>query len=250
VTVVNIERPGLSRPLLFMQDSFHSSERRIYRPRVYYLAIGVVCLAFYSGAACASSFAAWTNIDGSFRFPIPSAIFFGSFWSAWSLLSLWIILAWFRERLIIEKRTITQRGVVFTRVIQIHEIAAVRWMKKPFAGKVLLDSNSGRSLRIDLRNFTPAERDELINLLHRAAPLERQQGWHEFIKPHPVTKPLPSRAIAVICAVLFSVVGAWFIGVWWHGMGVHFLLVGVANLLAGMWYEWRAVKYRPQTDRQ
>lgn len=224
--------------------------QRIYRPRVYYLVFGVVCMVFYSGAACASTFAAWTNIDGSFRFPIPSAIFFGSFWSAWSLLSLWIIIAYFRERLVVEKRTITQRGVLVTRVIQSDEIVAIRWRQQPRGGKVVLYSTSGRSLSIYLSNFTPAERDELINLLHRAAPLERQQGWHDFIKAHPVTKPLPSRPIAVICAVLFFMVGAWFIGVWWQRMGVQYLLVGVANLLAGMWYAWRAVKYRHQTDRQ
>ena len=219
--------------------------QRIYRPRFYYLAVGVVCFVFFSAVGVASTYAAYWNIDGSFRCPKPAAFFFSSFWSAWVLLSLWTIVAYFRERLVVEKRTITQRGVLFTRVIQASEIAAVRWRQRPVGGKVILYWRSGRSLGIYVSNFTADERDDLIGLLHRAAPLELHEGWHEFMKPRPpVGLAQRSKPLAAICAFLFFLCSALFIGNWWTGMGMQYLVVGIANLLAGTWYVWRAVKAR------
>ena len=57
-----------------------------YRPRRYYLIVGIVGAIFYSTMAIVSVVAAYWNIDGSFARPLLAAIIFGTFWCAMLLL--------------------------------------------------------------------------------------------------------------------------------------------------------------------
>src|SRR5438132_3763373 len=73
-----------------------STNARCFRLRRYYLVIGVVCAALFAIMGVTSTLAAYWNIDGSFARPKLAALIFGTFWSGFTLLAVWVILAYFR----------------------------------------------------------------------------------------------------------------------------------------------------------
>lgn len=66
---------------------------------------GSIAFAVFGGV---SDFVAATNIDGSFRYPVPSAVVFGLFWGAWFIASLWDTAEYLYGQLSIDGDVITQ----------------------------------------------------------------------------------------------------------------------------------------------
>src|SRR5262245_33709454 len=95
------------------------TDARCYRLRRYYLVVGVVCAVFFAAMGIASTVAALWNIDGSFARPQLAALIFGTFWSGFTLLAVWVIVAYFRERLYFGKAGVVQHGIFHSRSLQI-----------------------------------------------------------------------------------------------------------------------------------
>ena len=118
-----------------VEDKSLSVGVREYHLRKYYLWIGAICTAGFLVFAVGSFIAAWWNIDGSFRHPRATAIGFATFWSCWLVLGVWILLAYFRERLVISMDRVRQSSCFRTRSLRhdevsIAQMAAVSWPRR------------------------------------------------------------------------------------------------------------------------
>src|SRR5260370_35504830 len=82
------------------------TEARCFRLRPYYLVVGIVCAGFFAVVGVTSTVVAYFNVDGSFARPYLAALVFGVFWSGFTALAVWVIAAYFRERLILSPSTI------------------------------------------------------------------------------------------------------------------------------------------------
>lgn len=80
-----------------------------YRLSRYALESGIVFVSLFGLIGIASTLAALLNIDGSFRYPLITAVVLGVFWSGPTSYGCWLILAYYRHRLIL--------GPQFVRVV-------------------------------------------------------------------------------------------------------------------------------------
>jgi hypothetical protein len=97
-----------------------------YRPRQYYLIVGVLGATFFSTMGIVSFVAAYWNIDGTLPRPLLAAIIFGIFWSAMVLLRVWVLLAYFREHLIVDRTAITQHGILRSTSVRIADATEIK----------------------------------------------------------------------------------------------------------------------------
>ena len=104
------------------------------------------------------------------------AVVFGGFWGCWAGLSVWILLAYYRESLCIQDGIVVQKGLFRTKSIHLSELNDVRWRTR---GAIILRSRSGR-ITIYLGNFEPEQIQRLIRLLHLSVPNATQWGWDRF----------------------------------------------------------------------
>ncbi|MEQ9066580.1 MAG: hypothetical protein RLO18_07655, partial [Gimesia chilikensis] len=71
----------------------HASQPVIfYRLRRFYLYLGIAGTSLFSLVGIGSTLAAFYNLDGSFRYPVFSALLFGGFFLLCTLLGIWCIL--------------------------------------------------------------------------------------------------------------------------------------------------------------
>jgi fatty acid desaturase len=219
-----------------------------YRPRRYYLIVGVLGATFFSTMGIVSFVAAYWNIDGSFTPPLLAAIIFGIFWSAMLLLSVWVLLAYFREHLIVDRTAITQHGILRSTSVRIADATEIKWRRIPLGGSIMIRT-ANRKIKIYFDNFAANQRDELIAFLHGTFAPEIQQGWSVFAEsrvPSDPRRPQKSRAAAAVCALLLFAIGGILGYCWLVGLGVKWLVLGIVNALAGLWYVWRIWKFRVQ----
>jgi len=219
-----------------------------YRPRRYYLIAGVLGATFFSTNGIVSFVAAYWNIDGSFPRPLLAAIIFGIFWSAMLLLSVWVLLAYFREHLIVDRTAITQHGILRSTSVRIADATEIKWRRIPLGGSIVIRT-ANRKIKIYFDNFAANQRDELIAFLHGTFASEIQQGWSVFAEsrvPSDARRPQKSRAAAAVCALLLFSIGGILGYCWLVGLGVKWLVLGIVNALAGLWYVWRIWKFRVQ----
>jgi len=219
-----------------------------YHPRRSYLIVGIVGAIFFSTMAIVSVVAAYWNIDGSFARPLLAAIIFGIFWSAMLLLSVWVLLAYFREHLVVDRTTITQHGILRCKSLRIADATEIKWRRIPKGGSIIIRT-ANRKIKIYFDNFATNQRDELISFLYGTFAPDIQQGWSPFAEaqmPSDPRRPQRSRATAAVCALLLFAIGGIFGYCWSVGLGVKWLVIGIANALAGLWYIWRIWKFRAQ----
>lgn len=219
------------------EHQFTAAPTKCYRLRRYYLWLGLTCLAFFVVIGVASSLAAYLNIDGSFRHRIPAAIFFGTFWSFWIVLSLHLVLAYVRERLSFSDQELAFQGIYRLKSIPYGEVREIRWRRIPASGSVAVVGRQQR-IRIYFNNYTPQEREELIHLIRIAFEPEIQRDWEQFVNRHVSPAPDdPRKALrqAWIGFALMSVFTALFLVSWqWGGPGHLFLALvnGVVAMLS------------------
>ena len=216
-----------------------------YRLRRYYLIVGIIGVIVSSAAAVGSAYAAFCNTDGAFAHPIRAAIAYGSFWSVFTLLGVWILLAYSRECLLLDGAQITQHGVIRSKVIHFNDVMHIKWRRIPQGGSVVIRTLTDR-LTIYFDNFTVEERQQLISYLHGKFSPDLQEGWSRFedcnlhVTPHSIQR---SRSRSVIRAlILFSFAGI-FSYRWVAGLGVTWLFIGIANAVAGLCHLWRIVTF-------
>ncbi|MGC1276367.1 MAG: hypothetical protein WBC44_21910 [Planctomycetaceae bacterium] len=151
-----------------------------YRPRLYYLHVGLGTLIFFVAMGAGSVVAAYGNFDGSFAHPKTAALVFGLFWSGFAGLSLWLLAAYFRERLRLGPSSITCQGVFRLHRVRLRDVNSVVWRRYPAGGSVVVRTPEKR-LKIELANFTRPEQEEIIAYFREAIPTARQEGWEKFV---------------------------------------------------------------------
>ena len=163
---------------------------------------------------------------------------------------LWLIVAYFRERLFVNSEAITKYGCVFLKTIPVSDIVQVTWKGIPQAGKIIVRTPL-TSITINLGDYTDDERSALIQCFRESFPVGIQDGWPRFSEYlQPQTKPTPQDALrtALECALLLLGFGAISISGWLLGLGDQFLVVGVMTIVAGLWYLWRRSRYHKASE--
>ncbi len=229
-----------------------STGRDGYRPRRYYLIVGIIGVTFCSTMAIFSVVAAYWNVDGSFGRPLLAAIILGTFWSVMLLASVWVILAYFREHLVLDGTEITQQGILRSKSLRIADATEIKWRRSPQGGSIVI-CTATHKIKIYFDNFTRTQQDELVSFFRGIFASEIQQGWLRFAEAHIPSgprRPQRSRATAAVCALLLFAIGGIFGYCWFVGLGVKWLVIGIANALAGLWYIWRIWKFRAQPSTE
>ena len=221
-----------------------SDETVCYRLGRKYLFIGVICTILFMVMGVWSVSAAYWNVDGSFPNPTLHALVYAVFWSAFTGLGLWIIVAYIRERLSVSTSGVTQQACVFRRQMQFADVRQVMWKGIPAAGRIQLRSDYSR-ITIHLGNFTTKERSALIETFRQVFTEDVQVGWSQFyegLKPTGEISPEPSIGTAIVCGLLFLAFAATFIWCGLSGLGSHWFLVAAVCLSGAMLYAWRIRK--------
>ena len=236
--MLNIERTDMST----IADIGHlPTEARCFRLRRYYLLVGIVGAVFFPAMGIGSTVAALWNIDCSFARPKLAALIFGTFWSAFTLFAVWVIVAYFRERLFVGKAAIVQHGIFRSRTLEFGEVLQIKWRIWPVGGSVVVRTHSEK-VTIHLDNFTTDEREELIRFLRETFAVEIQENWSRFEevgrRSSAPGKGVSRGGIIAIAALLMCFAGV-FVCCWYAGFGGKYLFIGVVNAFAAIWYLWR-----------
>ena len=208
-----------------------------YRLRPYFRNVGIVCTAFFFCAWVASVLAAYFNVDGSFARPVLAIVIFSTVWGGFTLIGVWLILAYVKYRLLLNETTICHVGVLTSRSISLDAVDGLKWSLFPQGGSCVLTSIEGK-IKIEFASFTQAERSDLITYLRGRVSEDRQVHWDKFHDQFVVHSPVTARqrrfAKRVLVLALFGF--AIIFGVlWFWGLGGHYLVVSFANVLVGVW---------------
>jgi len=221
------------------------------RVRKSFLIWGVLCAIFFIAFGTWSVFAAALNIDDSFPHPFSMAVFAGVFWGAWFILSLYMIAAYYREKLTVTSRSITHQGVLRTRTTAISDITSAKWRAWTNGGSIVIRYPNSR-IKIHFDKFLMDEREQLITGLRELLPEDCQYNWDVFVRSQPLapTHPQKSRSSAILCMALFFITAAVFVYFWHIQFGPWFLVIGVACGLVGLWYSFRIFRFVPDSESE
>lgn len=103
------------------------------------------------------------------------------------LLSLYMIMAYYVERVTVDGSTICVRSVFQDRRFDRSEIQTVRWKIWPNGGAIRLRV-FGRVTRLDLHGFARDDRLRIIRIVRALVPAANQEGWEMFC--HKIALPL------------------------------------------------------------
>ena len=228
------------------------AEVKCFRLRRYYIVVGVFCAVFFSIIGITSTVAAYWNIDGSFPRPKLAALIFGLFWSGFLLLAVWVILAYFRERLFLAGKTIVQLSIIRSRAIDCEHVILVKWRCWPVGGSIVARTHFEK-ITIYLDNFMAEEREEIIRFFRETFTPVIQDNWsrfedfhHRFSSPQKFT----SRREILATALMFVCFAGIFIYVWFAGLGTQYLFFGIINAAAAFYYFWRACTFKDPRLRE
>jgi hypothetical protein len=219
-----------------------------YRMRPYLRNVGVLCTIFFAIVGIVTTAVAYFNIDGSFARPELAAYFFGLFWSTFTLLGLWLLLAYSRYRLYIRGLSIRQVGVFTESTIDLRLVQELKWRRFPQGGSVTISAVSG-VMKIDLGNLSTSERDQVITVLRASVDESRQIGWNRFEEQFSITPVKRQKSLRAQLLLTF-IFGAHVIafGVIWiySGEFQYLIFSGLNGLMTG--YLLR--RYRRQLSEQ
>jgi hypothetical protein len=229
------------------------AEARCFCPRRYYLVVGVLCGVFYSVIGVAAMVAAYWNIDGSLPLPKLEALICGVICSGFTLLAVWIILAYFRERLILASKTVVQHGVIRSRTIYCADIVHINWRWRPYSGSIVIQTPSAK-FKIYLNIFTRDEREVIIRFFRETSASELQDNWPLFeacelqgnlslfnARRRALARRLFPRGRIIVAAAVFMTLAPVLVYCWFAGLGSQFLVMGVVNASAAiccLWLAW------------
>jgi hypothetical protein len=192
----------------------------------------------------ASTLGAYWNIDGSFPRPKLDALICGVIWSSFTLLAVWIIFAYFRERLYLASKTVIQHGIIRSRTIHSEDVVHINWRRWPAGGSIVVQTPSAK-IKIELGNYTREEREEIIRFFRERFASELQNNWPRFEarRLSPPRRLVSRGGILVTASVLMGFAGV-FIYCWFAGLGGQYLFIGVVNAVAAPCYLWRLRTYK------
>jgi len=150
-----------------------------FRLPAVYLVFGIGSTTSFLIAAATSSITALSNLGGSFRYPVPTAIGFGCFWFSLACIGGSLILAYWRVRLFVSAQVVRTTGCFRTREVQLADVVRAEWKSWPKRGYLVLHDHAGQ-LVVDFNSFCGAEQLELIVFLRERLDEHLQEGWERF----------------------------------------------------------------------
>ncbi|MEX0937676.1 MAG: hypothetical protein WDZ59_07425 [Pirellulales bacterium] len=205
-----------------------------YRLGRRYLVVGIVCSVFFAAVDIGSVAVVCLGVDGIARLVL--ALFFGLFWSSWLLLSVWLVAAYFREKLFLQQNSIVQHGIFRTTTLGLAEVWRVRW-RPCRAGGTILAWTHWEKVAIPLINFTEEERAEIISYFRENFSEDVQEDWPQFMEcvlEELMNKRPISRRRLVLSTVACLCIACFFIACWWGGLGAGYLLFGLVNAIGAI----------------
>ncbi len=192
---------------------------------------GVVVFVFgsvmllFSIAACL--------LPGGVRVNMPVVI---SIFALFMLLGLVLIWRSVKYRLLISELSVRQVDLWTDHKLEWAAVTEVDWRCRPRGGSVRLTESFG-SLRVELDNFAPADRDAVVALVRSLAPDSKQTGWNEFARhfepsPESERRSINSRRL-FLC--LFAAHAVAFGYLWAIGFGLPFLIASGLNASAALY---------------
>jgi len=177
---------------------------------------------------------------------------FSIVWGSFTLLGLWLILAYFKERLTLTGETICQVGVIRTKSMPFDAVQELTWRLHPQGGSCILTSMDTK-IKLEFGNFTRDDRTELIICLRQRVAVDLQSNWDSFHEQYIAHSPDRSQkqqaASWILVFVLFGF-AVLFAVLWLTGWGPRYLILAVMNMLVGTGYSL-FVRYirKVQTNR-
>jgi len=203
-----------------------------YRAKPYFVRVSIVCTLFFALIGMAFTSAAYFNVDGSFARPKTAALFFGTFWSALTLLGIYLLAFSIKYRLCVDGKKLRQIGVFTDRVMDLGQVQSAKWRVWPANGSIRLESVLA-NLSIELGTILPNHRETLIEYLRTTIPAEKQINWDKFDRHFNARTDSETRRSTRWIGVLFLIFGLSFIVAWQAGLGGVNLIAAFVNFGLG-----------------
>ena len=145
---------------------------RCFRLRPYYFYLGVGSMVGFALASIFTAYFAYTNIDGSFRYPKPTALVFGVFWFCWALVGAYVTACYYRERLWLREDSICKQSVFCESVMLLEDITEII---KRYGCIVVRSANT--KIRIDLQNYTQQEIHTIVEYFQARLHQKLPDNW-------------------------------------------------------------------------
>ena len=207
-----------------------------YRLKRSYLLIGTGCTAFFVPMGLFCAVAVWGNVQGNAPMPKTAIGFVTVTWSAFTMLGVYLIAAYYRERLFVSRAAIRRVGCFRTRTLALDHVDRVVWRTRPVGGSVVLRS-ALQKMTIAFGNYTQPERQELATFLRDRLANDLHDGWlpfvEHFLEPSRQRQQAAFRlqGLAILLGVAFAVT---FLGAWAAGLGAQYLLLAALNLIVAL----------------
>jgi len=189
--------------------------------------------------------------------PIAAAVMFFVVIASFFGISTWIVLAYFRERLIISHGSVKVRGVLRLKAIEVAAVQQARWRSRPAGGGSLVLSNQESWLVVPLSQWRTDDRREMVEYFHSALPDENQEHWPEFEKRmcpwrHPggygPRGGWRNQVPFTVTILLIGVVSLVFIPFVPANLAYGIAFTGLVNLTGG-WYFARGILRHSRAER-
>ena len=151
-----------------------------FRLRRSYLLLGALCTLLFAAMAIVSVLGIYFEAPAERRAAaLAVGLGIAAFWLAFMALGVWVLLAYWRERLAIRDGEIDYVGVICRKRLRVSEIASARWRCWPAGGSLVMRTASTR-LAIGLGNYESEQQRQLIRFFREAVPPPLQSGWELF----------------------------------------------------------------------
>lgn len=142
-----------------------------------YLALGLISLLFFVGMGTCSSYFIYHEVPEDRR--IYAVVFFLGFWGFMACLSLWVLIACWRESLTMHDEQIVQKGILSTKEFKLNDFTEAHWRAIPVGGSIVLKAATGK-MKIYFHNFEREQSLSLIRYFRGKLPQSIQHGWPLF----------------------------------------------------------------------
>ncbi len=183
--------------------------QHIYRLRHYYRNVGMLCTPLFLVAWIAGIHEVLTNKSNPAAHPIAALVFISVILGGFTFMGLYIILAYYKEHLILNDREIRHVGAFRTKSVPWQSIQQIKWRIGPSGGSAILYGNQTK-IKIEFGNFIATQRAEIIEIIHHNVDDVCYLDWSKFHKrfrpPTPEAKR-KTRALARRMAYAITAIG-------------------------------------------
>lgn len=210
---------------------------QIYRMKRSLRDVGIVGIVCFVGMAILSATVALLNPDGSFKHPMLAAVVFSSGFGLFSLTGWWLLLTYYRYRLLLSSTSIRQVELFRSHAVSIQSIHEAKWRLRPRSGSIAISFPEGK-VKIEFDPFTRADRQRIISFLRDQLPAESHRNWeafHErFLAPNPDRDRQQIRATQILSLVVLAF-AVTFVLAGSIGLGGRYFVYSALNLAAFVW---------------